>query len=673
VRGLILARASRRRRTGRRLAVALMSVGLLGTIYAAPALAATQTRTIDRTITAGPIDLGGKLYDVSDVVSGHITVTADATFTQPIRETLSYDDGLIRQGQTVPVTRSVATNGPGNLHVVWHVDNTLPLISGTFDTSKNVSCTLSFTSPVTCDATSVGFPLTPDGTCCPGAPYADLVLQASVTVTPDDATVGSTEKAGVVVIHGPSSQNEPGTQNVDIPCTAGAGDMLSLSDADYSLATHMNSSDGPAIKVGFWLPNPITVVPAFKGPGVNIDLGSQHEESFAQNVEDSSTQTTDLGTIAPNNIPPNADAGGPYTGKLEGVPVQFDGSATTSICGTDSLAFRWDFSDGGVAFGPQPFHTFQDNGVFSGQLTATDPTGLSNVVNFSVTVANQDPSVNAGPDTTADWGRLVAFNGQATDPGADDQSTLQYSWDFGDGSPSATGGPSVLHAYAMPGTYTAILTVTDKDGGHDQDSRDVHVTARDTVSSYLGAAAGTYDTAGSLRASLVDEYGASLNGKSMGFTVNGAAAGSASTNSAGIATTAYTPLLDAGTYGTTASFAGDVLYNPSTNSGSIAIARKASSITYTGALNGGPNKTIALSAVLVDATGTALANRPVDFQLGSQTASATTNASGVASTSLKLNQKNGKYSLSATWTPAGADAARYLGSSASVTFSLQAK
>lgn len=665
-------KASLRRTTGRRSVAASMTALLAVLALAAPVSAAAQSVTVDRTITAGPADLGGTTYIVSGVVSGTITVTADATLTQPIRETLAYDDGALRQGSTLPVNRIVATNGAGNLHVVWHVSNTLPLISGTFDTVKDASCTLDFSSPVTCDVESNGFSLTPDGTLTPGAPYADLVLQASVKVTPDDATVVSTELAGAVTIGGPASQNEPGTQDIDIPCNVGKGDTLSVSDNDYNLATHIDSTDGPAITVGFWLPNPITGVPAFKGPGVTLDLGPQHAESFAQDVADGATKVSALGAIAANNVPPSTDAGGPYNGQ-EGSPIQFDGSGTTSVCGVDSLAFRWDFSDGGVAFGKRPFHTFQDNGVFSGQLTATDPTGLSNTVNFSITVSNQNPAANAGPDTSADWGRLVAFNGQATDPGAGDQSTLQYSWDFGDGSPSSTGGPGVLHAYASPGDYVATLTVTDKDGGSDTDTRSVHVTPRDTVAAYLGDNAGTFDTSGHLSASLVDEYGVSLNGKSIAFSVNGASAGSASTNSSGIATLAYTPLLDAGTYATDAAFAGDSLYNASSNAGSITIARKATSVAYTGALTGGPNKTVTLSAILADATGTRLAGRTVVFTLGTQTTSAVTDANGVATTTLKLAQKNGTYPLTATFTPAGADASRYLGSGDARTFKLQTK
>ena len=62
--------------------------------------AAPQVRTVDRTITAGPIDIGGKIYHVIGVINGDITVTADVTITQPIRETFDYDDGQLRQGQT---------------------------------------------------------------------------------------------------------------------------------------------------------------------------------------------------------------------------------------------------------------------------------------------------------------------------------------------------------------------------------------------------------------------------------------------------------------------------------------------------------------------------------------------------------------------------------------------
>lgn len=657
----------------RRAVVPIVSAIALLLMVVAPASAASQSVSVDRTLTAGPADLGGTTYHVDsifDSLDGDITVTAEASFSQPIRETLEYDDADIRQGGTTVVERSVATNGPGTLSVTWDIDGDY----GSFSESASAPCTVSFSGPVTCSAESDEFRLFGQVP-VPGTPIFDLVLQAEVKVTPDGAMVVSTELAGTTTIGGPADQAEPGTQSIDLPCTVGVGATLAVSDADYVHATSMASSNGPAIEIGAWIPIP---VPPFviEADFAQVDLGPQHAETFEQALTDATTKVSELGQIAPNNVPPNAAAGGPYSG-VEGTAIQFDATASTSICGFDALTFRWDFSDGGVAFGPEPFHTFEDDGILSGQVTATDPTGLSDSANFSVTVSNVDPVADAGPDTTADWGRPVTFGGTATDPGAGDQSTLEYSWDFGDGTPptepSGAGGSGVVHAYAAPGEYVATLTVTDKDGGVDTDTRTVVVTRRSTTTAYLAPSSATFDTPTSLSASLVDEYGANLNAKPIAFTVDGASAGSASTNSSGIATRSYTPAIGAGDYGTDASFAGDALYLASSDSGSLSIARKATTVTYTGALNGGPNKTIGLSAILADASGTRLAGRTIAFQLGSQSTSAVTDASGVASVDLKLSQKNGIYPLMATYTPAGADASRYLGSSDAESFKLQKK
>ena len=293
------------------------------------------------------------------------------------------------------------------------------------------------------------------------------------------------------------------------------------------------------------------------------------------------------------------------------------------------------------------------------------------VVGFAV--ANLAPVVSAGPNTTGAWGRPVAFNGSAVDPGADDQSTLTYEWSFGDGSPSATGGPSVSHAYATPGSYVATLTVCDRRNACSSDSRTIQVRKRTVTVGALGDTAGTYDTLGTRRASLVDEFGSVVSGRTVQFAVNGAGVGSSVTGSNGVAQVAWTPLLDAGSYSAEASFGGDTLYDSANGANTIAISRKATTISYTGTTSGGPNKTVVLSALLKDATGTALAGRQVVFVLGSQQVQATTGASGIASASLKLTQKNGTYPLTATWAPSGADANRYVGSAASATFKLQAK
>jgi len=57
-------------------------------------------------------------------------------------------------------------------------------------------------------------------------------------------------------------------------------------------------------------------------------------------------------------------------------------------------------------------------------------------------------------------GNPVAFTATATDPDGDD---LSFVWDFGDGSFGS--GSESPHAYAIPGLFTAYVTVSDGKGG----------------------------------------------------------------------------------------------------------------------------------------------------------------------------------------------------------------
>src|SRR5712691_4743598 len=98
----------------------------------------------------------------------------------------------------------------------------------------------------------------------------------------------------------------------------------------------------------------------------------------------------------------------------------------------------------------------------------------------------------------------------------------------------------------------------------------------------------------------------------------------------------------------------------SSQSSLVTIAQRATSLIYTGPNVSLPNKLITLSASLSDDHGQPVVGRTVLFTRGSQTASAATNASGIASISLKLNQKNGTYPLDTSFAGDG----RYLASSA---------
>jgi PKD repeat protein len=90
-----------------------------------------------------------------------------------------------------------------------------------------------------------------------------------------------------------------------------------------------------------------------------------------------------------------------------------------------------------------------------------------------VSVNNVPPTVDAGPDQSAEQGAAVQFGGFFTDPGLADTHTIE--WDFGDGA-TASATLSPTHAYTATGTYTVTLTVTDGDGGVGSDTLVVTVS-----------------------------------------------------------------------------------------------------------------------------------------------------------------------------------------------------
>ncbi|MEA2518787.1 MAG: hypothetical protein QOF49_867, partial [Chloroflexota bacterium] len=615
---------------------------------------------------------------------------------------LGFDDAGLRQGRTLGLTDVLTPNG-GTIVATGKVVGSAGLLNdptggtnfGRSGASDNIDKAVTWTascalplpgdSPRLCVSNSADMELASQAVAGALLGHLDIVLSIQIRLEfslSSDGIVaaraltftggsGSLDRTLTFAGSTPSTVADP----INLSCTQPAG-----SEMVYGLAAQPYASTGSMAGRGT-LHAEAVIVPIL-GPdipvvGVDITSITAPDHDVAMSLTGNAGTAT-LGTLAANNIPPTPDAGGAagheYSGD-QGTPIAFDGSGSSSPCGFPTL--RWDFSDGGVAFGAKPKHTFQGSGTYSGLLTATDVTGLTATQTFSVEVFNQAPAVDAGIDTTAIWGRSVAFTGQAVDPGTDDQSTLTYWWRFGDGTPDATGsGAGATHAYATPGSYTAMLTVCDRHGACQFDTRLVTVRARDVSLGSLGDTAATFDTAARLRASLVDEFGQAVNGRTVAFAIDGGAAGSAGsavTNSSGIGSTAWLPELAAGTHSISASFGGDALYAATSGNGSVAVARKATTTAYTGTLTGGANKTITLSATLVDATGTPLAGRTIAFRLGTQATSATTSASGVASIQLKLAQKNGTYPLTATWTPGGADAARYLGSAASATFKLQAK
>jgi PKD repeat protein len=460
--------------------------------------------------------------------------------------------------------------------------------------------------------------------------------------------------------------SDPGTftDPMFISCTQPAGEHLSYSLNNVHLdASSVNLHHSARLNFAVLDPFGIDTWSSVDTPGLQVI-----DATFGSGVNLTTEDITfDLGKIAPDLTHPTIEPL-PFFIGWEGAPIQLHADASDN-CGAPLL--RWDFSDGGVAFGPNPEHTFADDGLYTGQLTATDVTGLTTTITFQVTVLNRTPEVSAGPDKSYDWGIPVPFHANGLDQGPIDNQSLLYTWNFDDPTdPLGAAGQDVNHVYSQPGTRNAVVTAADKDGASSTDAVQVTVTKRDSTTAYTGATFGRKTDSVLLRSSLVGEYGEPLAGRVISFNVDGQLVGSAMTDGTGAATLSWAiPLGTAlGDHPVLATFSGDALYNTSNSSALftvISVAKEVTFLSYTGPVASKPAKPLPLSAILLDDEGNAVEGKTVTFTLESQSCSATTDAFGAASCTIaKLAAKSGTYALAVNFAGDG----NYLASQAVQTF-----
>ena len=175
----------------------------------------------------------------------------------------------------------------------------------------------------------------------------------------------------------------------------------------------------------------------------------------------------------PDNEPPIADAGGPYSTEA-GQTITFDGSGSYDPDGNIDF-YRWNFGDGtSEILAESPDHIYSTSGTYEVTLTVIDNDGATDtdIANIAIgDYVNKKPTANPGGPYSSNTSELVNFDG--SDSYDSDGTITNYAWTFGD---NTTGyGMETTHAYSKAGTYLVGLTVTDDEGDTDAESTIINV------------------------------------------------------------------------------------------------------------------------------------------------------------------------------------------------------
>jgi PKD repeat protein len=184
-------------------------------------------------------------------------------------------------------------------------------------------------------------------------------------------------------------------------------------------------------------------------------------------TDDQGRTASDTAQVTVNNLPPTADAGGPYTCQV-GESIQLSGACDDpSSVDAASLTCTWaDFSGAALS---EPTYACPDTvGEVTLTLTATDKDGASAQASAAVSVVVIKLSADANGPYSGAVGEPVVFDGSGSTPA---EVIVSYNWDFGDGETDV--GVEISHSYAQTGTYTVTLTIA----GADQEDTDTTTAA----------------------------------------------------------------------------------------------------------------------------------------------------------------------------------------------------
>ena len=174
------------------------------------------------------------------------------------------------------------------------------------------------------------------------------------------------------------------------------------------------------------------------------------------------------------NVDPTAQANADMNSGYEDQAIQFDASNSLDTP-SDIISFHWDFGDGTQSSYVTPTHAYQNEGEYEVKLTVMDMFGGESTTTIYITVTNIEPwIIEANVTGMQNPEKTLYFTVTADDTSMDIPS-LQYIWDFGDGTFGYE--QNITHIFQKAGLFNVTITLTDNNGA--SDSTEIPITITD--------------------------------------------------------------------------------------------------------------------------------------------------------------------------------------------------
>lgn len=179
--------------------------------------------------------------------------------------------------------------------------------------------------------------------------------------------------------------------------------------------------------------------------------------------DDDGITDTDLITVVVTNVYPICDAG-PDQVVDEDYVVYFSGYGNDTPSDAPTLLYSWDFGDGTETdwqSSSSATHVYGLAGSFIVTLFVKDDDNAISQDDLIVEVLNVPPYVNLIDELSGLEDEVIYFDGSNYTDTPGDLDTLNFTWDFDDGTYAYA--VSTTHVYTDAGTYNVKLTVRDND------------------------------------------------------------------------------------------------------------------------------------------------------------------------------------------------------------------